>query len=98
MSEGRDCVGCGHHIIDCRCDEVKINRSSETGQFITEQEAKENPNETTTESVETRSSWMKEWIRLGQDIEIRSKDDLTRDMDELAVAAVLHAQALKRPE
>ena len=67
MSEGRDCLKCGQHIAYCECKEgVTLHRSSVTGQFVTEAEAKENPAETTTETVKVHSPYIKKLIILGE--------------------------------
>lgn len=68
-------------------------RDAETGQFVSDDAALDHPGLTIEDDKFMRySPWMKEWIRLGSMLE-NSGDALN---DSLAVAAVIHAQVLKR--
>ena len=78
-------------------------RDAETGQFVSEDAALDHPGLTIEEDKFMRySPWMKEWIRLGMEMEKDSQIDYCQHppacyiLDGFVVAAVIHAQQLKR--
>jgi hypothetical protein len=76
-------------------DDRFINRSSITGQFVSDQEADCNPETTVTEEVKHNSPWLKEWIRLGEMMEGYAPYRAEM-INYYTVDAVIHAQMLKR--
>ncbi len=87
---------------EARIPERKIVRDTdgpEDGQFAKNENAgKPGFN---VETVTDRSPWMKEWIRLGEEIEEKEGRDencyvKANVADTFTIAAVIHAQMLKR--
>ena len=75
-------------------------RDAETGQFVREDAALDHPGLTIEDDKFMKySPWMKEWIRYGMILESK-KDEMgplnQNEFDTYTVAAVIHAQVLKR--
>lgn len=78
--------------------EQEVTRDSVTGRYEKQENKGPEDYETTEEHL---SPWMKEWRRLGTELEAVSKSAKNigemQGIDTLAVLAVLHTRILKRP-